>query len=227
MDALQPNTTYSYTTLKKLLAEVKLKCRLDHTTAEDIYIIPCILECAKEMCTKLDFCEQTATIPINNLIGVLPSHFMRFDKPNPLEFTTNGKVDISQYYAGFSVTYTGQPFMTMSPFASTNCFWGIPAIQIQKGYIEFSNNITATECTISFEGAIVDDNGEMKIPMLNSRPIIHGAKALYQQSMEKPRSVWDLDWNLWVNGISDRRGEANRPDAFQLEHIERIMNSMF
>ena len=227
MDALKPDATFEYVTLKELLASTKLMCRQDHTTAEDIYIIPGIIYCAKAMMTKLDFNEKTATLPIAYLKAKLPLNFFKFDKPNPIVFTTNGKVDTSQYYSNFLVTYTGAGFFEFSPYDLSGIDAGVPLVNVQDGYLIFSNNLNATECTISYLGFNVNEDGEVNIPRVNSAPIIEGASALYKRNKEMPPSTWQHHWQLWVNGKFDRRGRANLLSSLDKERLSRIMNRMF
>lgn len=227
MDAAKPNATYAYTTLKKLLADTKFMCRIDNTTSEDIYIIPCILECAKEMLTQLDFQEKVVTLPIANLIAKLPDDFVKFDKPRPIIFTTNGAVDYSQYYSNFSVIYNGEAFLTASPFQSTFAMnIGLPRVQVQGGQLLFSNNITATECTISYLGCNIDEDGSMRIPLINSRPIAHGAAWLYKANKGDPQSSYIHHQLIYVNGKGDRRGAANIPDSLMSQRLAYIFNSL-
>lgn len=212
---------------KKLLADLKFELRLDGTTLEDIYLKRYIILCAKEMMTPDDYVELTATIDIVNYIAQLPCEFVKFDRgsrsDSPIVFTTNGVVANSGYYQNFSVTYTGSPFLTCSPYNSNNCQYGTPTIQVQNGRLFFSNNIGASECTISYLGLRVDASGQAIVPEANGRVIVAGGAYMYLRSIKEPYGDYQREWSF---GKLDRRGEQNLPDTLEQQELTRQWNSM-
>ena len=218
--------TYEYTTLKKILGKVKLDLRLE-SAAEDIYLINYITRLAPEMMTATDFVELTETIEICDDKAKLPCGFVRFDRPHPLKFTTNGQANCNNYFNWFDVVYTGGAFVTCNPKSGCDVRWGVPSVQVQDGYIYFSNNIGATECTISYLSVLLDVNGDCKIPLTNERPIIEGVKWMYKMDLGEPQAKWITHRQVWYNGKQDRRGLANIPDSFEQERLAWTFNSMF
>lgn len=218
------NETISF---KELLADVKMELRLDGTTLEDIYLRNYIIRCQKEMMTPLDYVEQTETITIDNYVAILPCNFVKFDRGSllnpPIVFTTNGVVANSGYCPYFSVTYTGGPFLTCSPYNNDHQAIGVPTIQVQSGKLYFSNNIAAIECTISYLGLRLDESGNPIIPAQNGRVILEGACYMYLRSIGGSYQDYQLRWSL---GKLDRRGEQNLPDSLEQENLNRIWNSM-
>lgn len=214
---------FKNTNLKSLMANLKLELRLDRTTAEDIFLKRYTLLCAKALNTALQFEEKTLTLPIVNFIAQLPCEFYKFDRPNPIVFTTNGQVTNSGYFNYFSVTYMGSAFFVCSPFNPNNCGWGIPTVQVQNGYLYFSNNIGASECTISCLCVRVDEDGMPVIPLICERVIVAGAAYMYKRSVGQQYQDLQREWS---NGKRDVTGELNLPDDLQQAAASRIWNSI-
>lgn len=212
--------TYEYTTLRKIIALAKTRLMplgLTTDTTWDIFLKGCAIEAAREMMTELDFYEYTASLDIVDFVAVLPQNFVIFDRPEPLVFTINGQVGSvnttdDPYSNQLSVMYIGNSFVVNSPF-SGNVTAGLqPTINVQDGKIYFSNNISFTQCTISYLGVLIDENGEMKIPMMNERVIMYFIIAEWKRANG---IAWQVDQQLWSQGKKDRRGKANLPDSFE------------
>jgi hypothetical protein len=226
--------TYETITRDEILARVKKRLQLTHTTSEDTTLIQHLRQAAEEMDTVLDTPQFEAILPIDCYIAELPCNFITFNEGSecnpPLVFTRDGQVIAAHqttpylYCGNFSVTYTGGPFFQCSPYNTDNCHYGIPVIKIQKGKIYFSNNIDADECKISYMGVNVDESGQLLLPMMNARPMENFA--LYQWSMDNGRS-WQEYQRVWSTTKKHRKGQANLPNVFQREQIKRIMNSLF
>jgi len=224
--------TYEYTTLKQLIARTKVRGMItsSNVAAVDLFLKDVLLEGAKEMGTRQDFVEKTAVLEICDLSVELPCDFVTFDRGNnrnpPLVFTQNGRVDESVYSTMYSVVYTGGPFLTCSPYSS-NPGLGIPTINIQDGRLWFSNNVTATECTISYLAINLDESGDLKIPANNSRPLINYGVAEYKKAMGESKASWGPYWDRWVDGKFDRRGQSQLLNTFEKSLLSRTMNSLF
>lgn len=223
--------TYEYVTIAEMIAQIKGRLGLTHTNSQDPILRQHLGELSGEMMTTLDLPQFTATLKIDGFVADLPCNFVGFNKGTqwnpPLVFTVDGQIPdrnvISSCYASnFNVVYTGGPFLTASPYSNFPCGFGLPVINIQNGKIYFSNNVDATECTISFMGLNIDDNGKVLIPKLNARPLINGA--MYQWCLDNGRP-YDEYKRVWVKGKLHRRGLANLPDVWEKAQLSRIMNS--
>lgn len=214
-----PYATYDYTTLDQMLAQAKVELRLDYTNSEDFYILRFLLKCSEEMMTKTEFIEKPEILPIDCGIAILPCDFVKFDRPYPLRFTCNGLPDNA--YSWLTVTYTGGPMFNCLP-----CNSGVPVINIQDGKIQFSTHITATECEISYLGLNIDADGKLKIPRINSRPIIAGACYMYLRALEKPSTLWSDYKQEWILCKANRRGMANMLNSFERQQMYRTMNAV-
>jgi len=220
-----PYPTYKYTTLDALLEETKVEMLMDtNGNSEDLYILKFLMKCSAEMMTRTEFIEKDALLPIDCFIAELPCDFVKFDRPYPLAFTVNGVIN-TNVCGWFSATYTGGPIFDIA-IDSTTSDWGLPVIQVQNGQIQFSNNIAATQCVISYLGLNIDDQGRLKIPVINSRPIIAGACYMYKRALEKPRATWQDYKDEWTLGKMDRRGTANMLNSFEQQQLSRTMNTM-
>jgi hypothetical protein len=224
--------TYQYITIQEMIAQVKGRLKLTNTTSEDPILRQYLSEGAGEMMTTLDLPQFTATINIDCFVAELPCNFVGFNRGSecdpPLVFTVAGRVQqpsviSSCYAANFNVVYTGGPFLTASPYQGFSCDCGIPIINIQNGKIYFSNNVDATECTISYMGLNVDENGKILIPKLNARPLTNFA--MYQWCLDNGKP-WQEYQRIWTQGKRHRTGLANLPDPWQKAQISRIMNTL-
>lgn len=223
--------TYEYTTLKKVIAKAKTRLMpfgMTVDTTWDVFLKDAAIEAAEEMMTALDFNEYTATLEICDFVAILPKNFVTFDRSGSLVFTTDGVVNngtqLTPYNSGYGVVYTGAPFVTNSPFIGGIQDGYIPTINIQDGKIYFSNNITNTECTISYLGVNIDSNGDMQIPKMNERPIRYFIMAEWKRA--NGINGWQTDQALWSQGKRDRRGKANLGTAFQRDAAIRAWNAL-
>lgn len=218
---------FEYTSVKKILAETKIQLGIINSTTEDIALTMWIIEGANEMMTLKELVELTAVLPIDGFKAQLPCEFVRFDKSGSIVFTTNGQVDCSSWISNWSVVYTGGPFISCSPFNNdfvSNC--GVPVINVQDGYIYFSNNVDAEECTISYQGLNVTEDGDVKIPAVNGRPIRAYASGQYGLANGMRGDIIQSYLTTWTNGKLHRRAKAAIPDAFQRQQISRTMHSL-
>lgn len=229
MGIVQAIPTFGYTTLKKILAKAKFDLRLEHTTTQDIYLQKYIVDCVPAMKTGLDILPQKAVLPIKDFTAKLPFNYIDLINDNlaPIIFTTNGIPDPSAYFNFFDYTYSGYGVFLINIIGSFEPYWGVPVIQIQNRYITFSNQITATECSIRYNGLNVDEEGDIKIPLTNEAPIVAGVKFKYKKDENMPPSSWLEDKREWTDGIKDRRGEAAKLNPFQQQRINYILNRMF
>lgn len=220
-----PYPTYEYTTLDTLLAEAKVEMFMDtNGNAQDLYILKFLMKCAAEMMTRVEFVEKSAILTIDCFKSELPCDFVTFDRPYPLAFTVDGIIN-TDVCGWFSATYTGGPIFDIATGPDISN-WGVPVIQIQNGQIQFSNNIAATQCVISYLGLLIDDQGKLKIPVANSRPIIAGGIYMYKRARGEAQAIW-LDYKQeWVDGKMDRRGQANLLNSFERQQMSRTMNTM-
>lgn len=218
--------TYSYVLVKELVAKAKINCGIYNGTLRDTDFKYWIQEAANEMCTALEYKEYTATLPICDHSAKLPCEFVKFDKPHPIAFTSSGLEKSTDWIANWRVTYTGGAFVTCSPINQTSTILGVPTIMVQNGEILFSNNIDATEVTISYLGLYVNDDGVPYIPEKNARPIIAYACYMYHLTGLSADNIIER-WNrLWTNGKLQRRAASKIPDSLQKEQISRIMNTL-
>lgn len=216
--------TYDTVPLSQVIADTKMELRIENGTPEDVYIKRYIKTCVNAMSTAQDYLEKTATLDISdNFIAVLPCDFVKFDRPCPIVFTSNGSVPHSGYFSYFQVTYTGGPFLTATPFNPNLANWGWPTVQVQGGNLYFSNNIGATECTISYLAINTDDNGQIVIPKHNMRAIVAGATFMYKRSINQPYQDYQREWFL---GKRDAKGESNLPDSLEQQRLIYIWNSL-
>ncbi len=221
--------TYEYTTLDKIVARAKIRLGIENINTQDLFLRDCAIEAAKEMSTQQDFLQKTAVLEICDFKAQLPCDFVRFNRGNtanpPLVFTVNGVVrNDSPFYANFSAVWTDGPFLTALPYPTpTGC--GVPVINLQDGWIFFSNNIDAHECTISYLAINLDEAGKLQIPANNERPIFNFVMYQYAQRNGEPQSVYQ-DYNrLWTQGKLEKRGLSNLLDTFQRAKLVAIMNS--
>lgn len=211
--------TFEYVTIDRILAECKIELDLQGTT-DDIRITRWIIEAVNEMQTLLDYVEKTAVLQINNAQAVLPCDFVRFDRPHPILFTQDGVTTDNSFLDNYSLTYNGAAFLTNSPFGQF-----LSTAEVQDGRIYFSTNITSTQCTISYLSISTEEDGSLKIPIINKRPIIAYVGYKYLRATAG-RGDLMLDYkNEWTYGKLDRRGKSVIPDSLQKEQIARIMNT--
>lgn len=213
--------TYNYVTLRQVIANAKLRC-MPHLSASDttwdMFFKSAAIEASKEMMTALDFNEYTRTLEICDYIAILPSNFVMFDKPQPLVFTVDGQVGTANsvdlpYNNSLSVSYIGNAFIVNSPYSGTFNNGFQPTINVQDGKLYFSTNITNTECTISYLGVNVDENGVMQIPEMNARVIMYFLISEFKRA--NGINGWQTDQALWSQGKKDRKGKANLPGSFE------------
>jgi hypothetical protein len=220
--------TYSYTTIDKIVARLKIRLGLENTNTQDFFLRDCVIEAAKEMSTAQDFVQNTAVLEICDFKAQLPCDFVRFNRGSganpPLVFTENGVAINRAFYAGFQVVWTDGPFLTALPYPAV-MGQGLPTMNIQDGYIYFSNNIDALECTISYLAINLDEAGKLKIPANNERPIFNFGMYQWAQRNGEPASVYQ-DYNrLWTQGKLEKRGLSKLLDTFQRDKLIAIMNA--
>jgi hypothetical protein len=216
--------TYETVPLSEVVADAEMECRIENGTTESVYIKRYIRTCVNAMSTAQDYIEKTATLEISpNFIAELPCDFVKFDRPYPIVFTSNGMVENSGYINYFEVVYTGGPFLTCTPFNPNLANWGWPTVQVQAGNLYFSNNIGATECTISYLAIHLDANGQIVIPKNNKRAIVAGAVFMYKRSLNQPYQDYQREWFL---GKRDAKGESNLPDSLEQQRLSYIWNTL-
>jgi hypothetical protein len=221
--------TYQYTTLTKLLNEVKLELQMDDTNTEDIYIIRYIIVAIGEMMTALDYVEKDALLNIDCFVADLPCDFIKFDRPYPLYFPQALQTIATNnwYVNNFNFVYnTGGAFFTCPQINNNfDCQWGVPTINVQDGKLYFSNNIDSSinQCAISYQGMNVDENGIIKVPAINARPIVAYACYKYLRTKKQPYTDFKDEWQ---RGKGHRKGLANLPDWFQARQAALLFNSL-
>lgn len=218
---------FSYTTLREILARTKIALGILDGTLEDIQLQMHLMEGAKEMMTAKETVELTFTLEICDFKAKLPCEFIELDRKGSVVFTTNGEVDNDAWWNNWNMVYTGQPFLSCSPYNGACDPYSVPVIEVQDGYLFFSNNITATEVTISCLCLLVDQNGDMKIPEINARPIEAYGYFMYGSltgtMTENNVQRWE---RIWTNGKMHRRAKAKIPDAYMKQAIGRVMNRL-
>lgn len=218
---------FDYTTFREILAKVKIALGIIDGTLEDSQIRLHAITAAAEMMTAKETVELTATLEICDFMAKLPCEFVELDREDSVVFTTDGIVDRNAWWSNWNMVYTGEAFLTCSPFNGACDPYQVPVIEVQDGYLHFSNNITATEVKISYLGLLIDENGDVKIPKINSLPIeyycywIYGA--LTGTFTEANITRFQV---LWTNGKGHRRAKAKMPDEYQKEAIGRTMNRL-
>ena len=210
--------TFDYVTIDELLAKVKIDLDIQGTLS-DIRLVRLIIEAADEMQTLWDYVENEAFLDIDPTTGiaVLPCDFVKFDRPNPIVLTIAGLPNTSTYSDNYGLTYTGGAFLKSQRCSST--------VQVQDGKLYFSSGIKEAQCHISYLAVNVDENGSVKIPKNNERPIM--AYCGYKMTRaNNGRGDVMLDYKAeWTNGKLDRRGKAAVLDSLQKQQMSRIMNT--
>lgn len=217
--------TYSYTTTDKLIAEVKVELEVQ---VEDIRFKRWVLEAVKEMRTQLDTIQKTATLSICNLSAELPCDFVKFNRYQSITFTTDGIASQSSDFYGYEFYWTNGPYVQCNPYNSSSLGNLLPpVINIEDGKIWFSGNCAnETEVTISYLALNLDEDGSIKIPEINSRPIIAYACYKYHRVMQsRPHIIQDYK-NEWTFGRQQRNAQSKLPDAYQQAALSRIMNTL-
>ena len=210
--------TYEYITIDRILAEVKIDLDIQGSLS-DIRLVRWIIEAVDEMSTLWDYVENEAFLDINPHTGIaiLPCDFVRFDRPNPIILTHAGLPDTSTYADNYGLTYTGGAFLKSQRCSAT--------VQVQDGKLYFSTGISEGQCKISYLAVNVDEDGSVKVPIMNKRPVIAycGYKWLRASN---GRGDLMLDYKAeWTQGKLDRRGKAAVLDSLQKQQMSRIMNA--
>lgn len=211
--------TYKYITIDQLLAESKIELDVQGTN-DDIRIIRWIIEGLDEMQTLWDYLQKTVVLDIANSIAVLPSDFVRFNRPHPILFTQEGLTSDNTFLDNYTLTYNGSAFLVNAPYTPF-----LTTAEVQDGKIYFSSNVTETQCTISYLAANLDENGSIKIPAVNKRPVIAYVGYKYLRATAG-RGDLMLDYKTeWTQGKLDRRAKSALLDSLQREQMSRIMNT--
>ncbi len=219
---------YEYTNSDKILGQAKTELGIT-STEHDFYLRESMLEAAREI-PSFDMTEQKVeTIEICDHKAKLPCGFIRFNEPNCIrvydEFggcyypRTINNVMFQHQRSNTVQTMSNGESTTVDSWNWCN------GIQLNNGYIYFSNDINATEAHVYFLSVLLDENDRPKMPLSHGRVIKAYMKYQWTDTFGDASKAARY-YSKWANGKKALKGQANMPNINEKEELFLIWNTL-
>ena len=205
----------------EILQKVKFRLGITDTPMNDAYILEVINDKLRDLVNFFTFTPKIAQLPIDlvNFVAPLPKGFLYLYGKSPVRtFTSN----------------TTTPSVLTTPNAIADGFFkgtlsDHDFASVMDGYLRFGTGVTDNWCQISFIGANLDANGELKIPRAADRCLTYGAMADFclergDAAQSAKYQIYDLKYKKEKAIIKGRFAHSDPQDEKRTSDIMNHMN---
>lgn len=200
----------------------KMELDLVSTTTQDVYLLNKVNEGLGALRNFYTQVPQIAVLDINpvTLSAQVPNGFIRLMGNNSvrlLDDSVNILIGDKKQQGNLPVPPTSDGF-----FKGNLAYYA--GAKVVDGYIYFNNDITQTQCEISYLGTNIDEKGDLKIPAIAYRVLLSFvcSEWLYKNN-DKRYAKWD---ERWRSGKAWLRGIYNTPDELETKLMGYTNNHM-
>jgi len=244
---------YEFITDDYIVAGCKMDLGLTDTTSYDLFLKDAINLGTKELRNLGVQTMAVAQLPIENFRAKLPAGFIRFVKRNPIVYVnaegraidgvrgegttvvavTASGTDLGSdtiviqnpVYRFSAPSFINNAFPYDSPYDNNYVLGG--TVNIIDGWLVFSTNVIADYIKIGYMSALMDENGNLKIPAYCERALrAFGNTRFCMTNFERYGAIlprWEYEWK---RGKADCKGYANMPNSDEYECVNRTMLSL-
>lgn len=217
--------TFDDITLDYILEGLKMRFGLRDSTTQDLFLKDLINQGIHRIKSPNMFVQANKIIEIDtNFMAKLPCGFIRFEKYNPIRFV--GADGMSDPNSWFGPQYINNAFFKNDPDTPPASLFLGGTVNIVNGYLQFSSDVTATQCKIAYLSSNYDDQGNLVIRNDMEPALIEFVSYQYKRENEQKYSVtvWkdhQLEYKKLKKAL---KGVNNLPDSLEQKLMAWQMN---